>query len=61
MRDTTETTTTRGRYVGPSAARIADLLPQRPDGDGIDVRCKSAGCPRERIIRQLEALSGESI
>ena len=27
MRDTTETTTTRGRYVGPSAARIADLLP----------------------------------
>ena len=61
MRDTTETTTTRGRYVGPSAARIADLLPQRPDGDGIDVRCKSAGCPRDRITQLLEALSGESI
>ena len=75
--------TTRGRYVGPSAARIAELIAarqrvrfergwfwtaavcheseqdqlgfrQRPDGDGIDVRCKSAGCSRERIIRSLE-------
>ena len=88
MRDTTETTTTRGRYVGPSAARIADLLPQRvrfergwfwttavcheseqdllgfrqrPDGDGIDVRCTSADCKRERVIRRLKALTGESI
>jgi hypothetical protein len=34
---------------------------QRPDGDGIDVRCKSAGCQRERIIKRLETLSGESI
>ena len=34
---------------------------QRPDGDGIDVRCKSAGCSRERIIRSLEQLTGESI
>ena len=34
---------------------------QRPDGDGIDVRCKSAGCRRERIIRRLETLTGESI
>ncbi|MDE2744724.1 MAG: hypothetical protein OXI41_01890 [Chloroflexota bacterium] len=34
---------------------------QRPDGDGIDVRCKSAGCSRERIIRSLELLTGESI
>ena len=34
---------------------------QRPDGDGIDVRCKSAGCRRERIIKRLETLSGEPI
>ena len=87
MRDTTETTT-RGRYVGPLAARIADLLPQRvrfergwfwtaalcheseldqqafrqrPDGDGIDVRCTSADCKRERVIRRLKALTGELI
>ncbi len=95
MRDTNETngsnnTRTRGRYVGPTAARIAELIAphqrvrfergwfwtaaachgseqdllafrQRPDGDGIDVRCKSAGCSREQIIRRLETLSGESI
>ena len=34
---------------------------QRPDGDGIDVRCKSAGCRRERIIKRLETLTGEPI
>ncbi len=34
---------------------------QRPDGDGIDVRCKSAGCGRERIIKRLEKLAGEQI
>ena len=34
---------------------------QRPDGDGIDVRCKSAGCRRERIIKRLEGLAGEPI
>ena len=95
MRDTNETngtntTATRGRYVGPTAARIAELIAprqrvrfergwfwtaaachgseqdllafrQRPDGDGIDVRCKSAVCSRERVIRHLEALSDESI
>lgn len=95
MRDTNETigtnnTRTRGRYVGPTAARIADLIAdqqrvrfergwfstaaicheseqdllsfrQRPDGDGIDVSCKSAGCARKRIIRRLETLCGESI
>ena len=92
MRDTNETngTTTRGRYVGPTAARIAELIAprqrvrfergwfwtaaachdseqdllafrQRPDGDGIDVRCKSAGCSRVHLIRRLETLSGESI
>ncbi len=95
MRDTndrneTRTTTTRGRYVGPTAARIAELIApqrrvrfergwfwteaachdseqdllgfrQRPDGDGIDVRCNSTGCSRERIIRRLETLCGEPI
>ena len=34
---------------------------QRPDGDGIDVRCKLAGCRRERIIKRLETLAGEPI
>ncbi len=34
---------------------------QRPDGDGIDVRCKSVGCRRERIIKRLETLAGEPI
>ena len=34
---------------------------QRPDGDGIDVRCKSAGCGRERMIKRLEMLAGEPI
>ena len=34
---------------------------QRPDGDGIDVRCKSAGCRRERMIKRLETLTGEAI
>ena len=87
-----ESTRTRSRYTGPTAARIADLIAprqrvrfergwfwtaavcheseqdqdlvafrQRPDGDGIDVRCKSAGCRRERIIRRLETLTGEPI
>ena len=34
---------------------------QRPDGDGIDVRCKSAGCRREHAIKRLETLTGEPI
>ncbi len=80
----------RGRYTGPSAARIAELIAptqrvrfergwfwtaavchesdqdtlafrQRPDGDGIDVRCKAAGCRREQVIKRLEALTGEPI
>lgn len=40
-----------------------DLLAfrQRPDGDGIDVRCRSAGCRREQVIKRLERLTGESI
>ncbi|MCY4617244.1 MAG: hypothetical protein OXD50_01635 [Chloroflexi bacterium] len=92
MRDKNETNGTRttGRYVGPTAARIAELIAprqrvrfergwywtaaachgseqdllafrQRPDGDGIDVHCKSAGCSREQIIRWLETLGNESI
>ena len=85
-----ESTRTRRRYTGPSAARIADLIAphqrvrfergwfwtaavcheseqdtlafrQRPDGDGIDVRCKSAGCRREQVIKRLETLAGEPI
>ena len=87
-----ESTRTRSRYTGPTAARIAELIAQsqrvrfergwfwtaavcheseqdedlvafrqRPDGDGIDVRCKSAGCRRERIIKRLETLTGEPI
>ena len=73
------------RYVGPSARRIADLLPrrvsfdrgwfwtaavchggksdgmafrQRPDGEGIDVRCHTGGCGRGVVITQLEAAIG---
>ena len=34
---------------------------QRPDGDGIDVRCKSTGCRREQVIKRLEMLTGEPI
>ena len=94
MEDVNQATTThartRTRYVGPSAARIAELLAphgrvrfergwfwtaalcheseqdllafrQRPDGDGIDVRCRLAGCSRKRIIRRLESRTGEAI
>ena len=74
------------QYVGPSAARIADLLPhrvsfergwfwtttavchggksdglafrQRPDGNGIDVRCHTGGCSAGVVITELEALVG---
>ena len=74
------------RYTGPSARRIADLLPhrvsfergwfwtttaichggksdglafrQRPDGNGIDVRCHTAGCSKGVVITELEALTG---
>ena len=34
---------------------------QRPDGGAIDVRCHAAGCSRQRIIKRLEELTGESI
>ena len=74
------------RYTGPSARRIADLLPhrvsfergwfwtstavchggqsdglafrQRPDGNGIDVRCHTGGCGAGVVITELEALVG---
>ena len=74
------------QYVGPSAARIADMLPhrvsferdwfwtttavchggksdglafrQRPDGNGIDVRCHTGGCSPGVVITELEALTG---
>ena len=74
------------QYVGPSAARIANLLPhrvsfergwfwtstavchggksdglafrQRPDGNGIDVKCHTGGCSLGVVITELEALIG---
>ncbi len=73
------------RYTGPSARRIADLLPhrvsfdrgwfwttafchggqsdglafrQRPDGNGIEIRCHTAGCGRGVIVTEMEALIG---
>ena len=74
------------RYIGPSAARIADLIPhrvsfdrgwfwtttaichggrsdglafrQRPDGEGIDLRCHTRGCSRGLIVTHLEAVVG---
>ena len=90
MTHVNERASTKSRYTGPSAARIADLIAphqrvrfergwfwtaavcheseqdtlafrQRPDGDGIDVRCESAGCRREQVIKRLETLTGESI
>ena len=74
------------RYTGPSALRIANLLPhrvsfergwfwtstavchggesdglafrQRPDGNGIDVRCHTGGCSAGVVITELEVLVG---
>ena len=74
------------RYTGPSARRIADLLPQRvsyekgwfwtttaichggksdglafrqrPDGEGIEIRCHTAGCSKGVVITQFEAAIG---
>jgi len=74
------------RYIGPSAARIADLIPhrvsfdrgwfwtttaichggrsdglafrQRPDREGIDVRCHTRGCSRGLIVTHMEAAAG---
>ncbi len=75
------------QYTGPSARRIADLVPhevglergwfrtstalchggdepdglafrQRPDGNGIDVRCHTGGCTRGQVVTALEGLTG---
>ena len=83
-----ETRTQRERYTGPSALRIADLLPhrvsfergwfwtttfchggksdglafrQRPDGNGIEVRCHTEGCSPGVAITEMEALIGLDI
>ena len=90
--DETRTQATEGgtnmaeRYTGPSARRIADLLPhrvsfdrgwfwtttaichggksdglafrQRPDGEGIDVRCHTGGCSKGVVITEMEVLTG---
>ena len=81
-----ESRTQKERYTGPSAQRIADLLPhrvsfergwfwtttavchggksdglafrQRPDGNGIDVRCHTGGCGAGVVITELEVLIG---
>ena len=74
------------QYVGPSAMRIANLIPhrvsfergwfwtstavchggksdglafrQRPDGNGIDVRCHTGGCSAGVVITEMEVLVG---
>ena len=84
--DESRTWATTEQYVGPNAARIADLLPhrvsfergwfwtttavchggksdglafrQRPDGQGIEVRCHTRGCSRGVVITQLEEAIG---
>ena len=77
---------TQERYTGPSALRIANLLPhrvsfergwfwtttavchggksdglafrQRPDGNGIEIRCHTGGCSAGVVITELEVLIG---
>ena len=76
------------RYTGPSAGRIADLLPhrvsfekgwfwtktvchggesdglafrQRPDGNGIGVKCHTGGCGPGVVITEIEELVGLDI
>ena len=84
--DESRTRATTEQYVGPSATRIADLLPhrvsfergwfwtstavchggksdgltfrQKPDGEGIDVRCHTGGCSPGVVITELETLIG---
>ena len=74
------------RYTGPSARRIADLLPhrvsyergwfwtttavchggksdglafrQRPDGEGIEIRCHTGNCSPGVVITEIEAQIG---
>ena len=79
---------TQERYTGPSAGRIADLVPhrvtfdrgwfwtkaichggesdglafrQRPDGNGIEVKCHTRGCSPGVVITEMEALVGLDI
>ena len=85
--DAMEMRATAQRYTGPSAGRIARLVPhdvsfergwfrttsaichggddpdalafrQRPDGNGIDVRCHTGGCTRGHIVTALEGAIG---
>ena len=84
--DESRTQATAERYTGPSALRIANLLPhrvsfergwfwtstavchggksdglafrQRPDGNGIDVRCHTGGCSAGVVITEMEVLIG---
>ena len=90
--DDTRTQATEGgtdmaeRYTGPSARRIADLLPhrvsydkgwfwtttavchggksdglafrQRPDGEGIEVRCHTGNCSPGVVITEMKVLTG---
>ena len=87
QRDAMEMRASTQRYTGPSAGRIADLVPhevrfergwfrtstaichegdepdglafrQRPDGNGIDVRCHTGGCTRGHIVTALEGVIG---
>ena len=83
--DAMEMRATAQQYTGPSAGRIANLIPhavgfergwfrtttavchggesdglafrQRPDGNGIDVRCHTGGCTRGHIVTALEGLA----
>ena len=84
--DESRTQDMKEQYVGPSALRIANLIPhrvsfergwfwtttavchggasdglafrQRPDGNGIDVRCHTGGCSSGLVITELETLVG---
>ena len=85
--DAMEMRATAQQYTGPSAARIASLIPhavsfergwfrtttaichggddpdgpafrQRPDGNGIEVRCHTGGCTRAHIITAIKGLIG---
>ena len=78
------------QYTGPSAGRIAGLIPQpvsfergwfrtstaichggdepdglafrqRPDGNGIDMRCHTGGCTRGQVVTALEGAAGVPI
>ena len=87
QRDAMEMRAAAQQYTGPSASRIARLVPhgvsfergwfrtttaicheggepdglafrQRPDGNGIDVRCHTGGCTRGHIVTAIEGVIG---